>query len=381
MSNQKAFTIIELLTAVLILGIIIVGLISIFRYQSNVGGDSWVKKGARDTVGRAMRMLADDLRHAGYGLTEEDEDGFDPLTLAIYATGTVKRFEDDTWMDNSSSPPRKISKSGTIGYYNYNQSGMKQPVDFDFDKDNADDYYYTELYISYGKYLSIGSYEDNDPVIYNKNAYVKGEEQTGTEISLGENVVFHEDSGGYSYKGYVIGAFIGRSNTSYMAQAPITVDYCWNDSSLAPKAARCRITGGGFSSGYRYAPAIKYSLSNDTLYRNLGSGETPDGVNIQVPLLGKETGGTQSFIVRDFLVRFDFFNSSNPTIPIRQPSSLSDTGLNLTNSGDTAARKLRMVEVVIVYEVHDPTRTTKQGTLVARSEIIAPRSVVYTSSY
>ena len=381
MSNQKAFTIIELLTAVLILGIIIVGLISIFRYQSNVGADSWVKKGARDSVGRAMRMLADDLRHAGYGLTEEDEDGFDPLTLAIYAAGAVKRFPDDSWVDSSSNPVRTIPKSGAIGYYNHNQSGMKMEVDFDFDKDNAEDLYYSELYISYGKYLGIGSYEGDDPVIFKHNAYVRGEEQPGTEIDLGENVVFTEDSSGNSYKGYVIGAFIGRAGTTYMAQAPVTVEYCWNDDSKTPIEARCRITGGGLLSGYRYAPAIKYSLNNGTLYRNQGSGQAPNGANIQVPLLGKETGGNQNFIVRDFLVRFDFYNSIDPSTPIRQPGSLSDTGLTLTNSGDNSARNLRMVEIVIAYEVLDPTRTSQQGTLVARSEIIAPRAIVYASAY
>jgi prepilin-type N-terminal cleavage/methylation domain-containing protein len=387
MSNQKAFTIVEMLTAVLILGIIIVGLFSIFKYQSNVGADSWIKKGARDTVSRAMRMIADDLRHAGYGLTEKDEDNFDPITLSVYATGTVKRFPDDMWVDNSVTPPRMIPKSGGRGYYNLNKSGLKTLVDFDFDKDTAEDLYYTDLYISYGRYLGIGSYESGVPVIYKNQAYVKGEEQPGTDVALGQNIVFDEDSAGNYYKGYVIGAFIGRSSASYLAQAPVTVDYCWNDSNRTPKEARCRLTGGGFTGGYRYAPAIRYSLVNDTLYRNFGSGTTPasDGSKpIQVPLVGKEvvaTNANRSFIVKDFLVRFDFYNSFTPGVPLRQPGSDSDTGLNLTTSGNTDARNLRMIEVVIVYEVRDPNRTAKQGTIIARSEIIAPRSIVYTAAY
>ena len=217
----------------------------------------------------------------------------------------------------------------------------------------AGDRYYTKLYVNYGRYLKIASPEDSGNTVFNWSAYVEGNDfissavtivrPSGTDATGSFATQFDADS---------IKAFICFDPSTNTLKAPVENVTCNKTD------GKCSVTGGtSLGATELYAPAVVYDYdsSHSQLTRN---GEAILGDNLNL-------------FVQSFQIRFEFYNSTDPTNPLVSPTSTKtyfDSEFPFEN--------LRLVEITIECEVKAPTNQSATGTMMTYREYVAPRAIL-----
>lgn len=227
------------------------------------------------------------------------------------------------------------------------------PANLTNNPNNASDRYYTKIYINYGRYLKIASPEDSNNTVFNWSAYVEGNDfisstativqPSGTATTAAFATQFDADS---------IKAFICYDPTAKTLKTPVENVTC-------NKAdGKCSIAGGiGLTASDLYAPAViyDYDSARKQIRRN---GEAILGDNLNL-------------FVNSFQIRFEFYNSADPSNPFLAPTATKDYFDSTFPFQD-----LRLVEITLECEVKDPTNQSATGTKMTYREYVAPRAIL-----
>lgn|GEM_PF-5988213 len=303
--NDGGFTLVELLTALIILAVIIIISFSFFIYQSRMAAASYKKSAGHESVAMALKLLQRDLAHAQNALYSNSE-------LAFLVT----------------------------------------------DENNLNDGFYHELYINYSKFLN-SHYVVTAPNVFTGLGYKRNSEVISGVFTIDAS---SEDERNANLANIGCALIANDPYTAGNIQAKI-VKGAFGGTGTFPATFTLE-NPAGLPGNYKLAPAIGYKriditdpvslLPYGTLVR-YGSNIT-GATNVGQRILGGEfqetasgdagIGQVPTLVINEFRIRCLFVDLDGVTLVWVPSATKTFTGLPAAN--------LRYVEVGIRYSTQEP---------------------------